>query len=706
MSQHSLDDLIRTIDRDTFSETAHGAGLRVVVAGSDVTLHRPRLLGKLFEARTNRHVFVKRWSVPKEVKDWQFHWSEGTTAISLDFDASFVVQANEDGQALGLARALLTQGDHAGEALYGLIDAQLHEEVNAMLRQCQGTGQTLSLLDEFRRSPIGIGESDKLNRAVSERVAHALGGVYFRIGFQLRNLPPMQIELKCNESFRLADSKLDRKVETTALLKLVNYQTYQKSRLDTEAAVRGTMEKTVARVVKQFLFARNYYDIVRSFTQGGNSLVERMKESIQEEALTIGYRVEMFQTFPDIAALKLLEPTRIDIPAEGHKYSLSKSTGFVQIEVALCVKVASDFSRLHLLIAPDAGDIVEVIAARVRQICRDNIQRFDHRDFNLHFDETIVPALRTAMIDGLATNGLETEVIHIRDLPTEDASRFLGLRGRTIDFEAVIAPKADGADGDPVPVVGTIEVTGMAENGWAQFESKDFGFRHDSPRSEAMLRMLAAERAVWLPERMERRALAIELELAEVRARVIGTLQGAMEMGPQLALHWSNWDSSQDIVAWAEKMAARAIDKEFGLSIALRGVRRLDTDAEKTLRDRRTERHRQLREVAKEETSDEIAHQKALRDASNANELALLAKVAEMDGMAIAFEDHPDHDKLVKEGRRLAQRQARMRPGANGDTGDLMPVKRPVDASSPLPWQSAQQDNDTGRTEQQPPKLP
>ncbi|MES2349190.1 MAG: hypothetical protein V4641_16635 [Pseudomonadota bacterium] len=701
MSNHTIDDLIRIIDRDTFSEAAHGAGMRLVVAERKTTLYKPRLFGKLLGGRGERHVFVKRWSVPKEVKDWTFHWSEGTTAISLDFDANFVLQANEDVQALGLTQALLGEAEAAaGETLYGLINAHLHEEVNAMLRKCQGATQSLSLLDAFRRSSIGIGESDELDRSVTERVSKALGGAHFRIGFQLKNLPPMQIELKCSESFRLADSKLERKAETSALLQLDNYQAYQKSRLTTEAAVRATMEKTVARVVKQFLFSRNYYDIVRSFTQGGNSLVGQMKESIQAEALTIGYRVEMFQTFPDIAALKLLEPTRIDIPAGDEKYALFKSTGFVQIAVALSVKVAGDFSKLHLLIDPDAGDVVQPIAARVRQICRDCIQRFDHRDFNLNFDQAIVPELHRAIVQDLAIYGLETEVVHIRDLPTEDASRFLALRGRTIDFRAVIAPRADGADGDPVPVVGAIEVTGMAENGWAQFEGKDFGFRRDSPRTEQLLRILAMEQQIRLSDTMDRGALAIELELADIRARVVGTLEGAMAMGPQLAQHWSDWKSNQEISAWAEEMAARAIAEEYGLTIALRAFRRLDTDAETTLRVQRQAKHEQLRMVAAEESQAEISHQHALREASDANQLTLLNSLGTLEKLALGDESDPSHHEVLEKARHEAQRLETARRNTGASAGALLPSpKQSPDSPSQLPWSPARKDSGASRSD-------
>ncbi len=698
MSSHILDDLIRLIDRDNFSAEAHGAGHRIVIAERAATLHKPSLMRSLapWSGRGERHVFVKRWSVPKEVRDWRFQWTEGATAISLDFDAIFVVQANEDSHALGLAQCLLAESENAGEALYGLINAQLHDEVHRFLNKCESGSQSRNLLDAFNRSSNGIGESSVLNHAVSERVSRLLGGAHFRIGFQLKNMPPMQIELNCSDKFRLADSALERRAVTSALLQLDNFQAFQKSGLKTAEAVCANMESAVERVVKQFLFSHNYYDIVRSFTLGDDSIKQHMERSIQDDAKSIGYRLEMFQTFPDIAALHLLEPTRIDIPAE-EKYPLFKSTGFVQISLALSVKATGDFSRLHLLIEPDATDVAIPIAAHVRQICRDNIQRFDHRAFNLNFDDAIVPELHRTIVEGLAAFGLATEIIYIRDLPTEDAARFLALRGRTIDFKATILPQADNAEGDPVPVVGAIEITGMAENGWAQFEGKDFGFRQDSPRSEALLRTQADEIGVPLSAAMERRELAIELELAHIRDRVIGTLEGAMAMGPGLARHWTDWKSSEKISAWATDLSTAAIADEYGVTIALRAFRRLDTDTETTARTLRLARHEQLRQVASEESRAEIAHQHALRQVADANQLALLTSLGRTDKLALDDMD----PEMIERVRRDAERIEQARRSVGSEAKALMPppAERRT-TSAELPWnQPAKSDSASGRVD-------
>src|SRR3569832_424579 len=128
-ASHAIDDLVRTINPATFSASAHGAGHHVVLARNQAGPHRKSLFGRWLSGEDEKHYFVKKWTVPKEVKGWRFRWSEGTTAISLDFDASFVIQANEDTQAYRLVEALCAPPG-PGDALYGLIDSALHEELD------------------------------------------------------------------------------------------------------------------------------------------------------------------------------------------------------------------------------------------------------------------------------------------------------------------------------------------------------------------------------------------------------------------------------------------------------------------------------------------------------------------------------------------------------------------------------------------------
>lgn len=686
MSEHHLDDLVRTIDHEKFSEATHGAGHRIVLVGDKSRFYEPSLLGRLFGRRDETHYFVKKWSVPKEVKSWTFHWSEGTSAISLDFASSFVLQANEDVQALKLVEGL-RGGGPVGEVLYGLINARLHQELERLLRECDS--KAASLLDCFRRSSVGVGESDELNRRVSDGVSQALGSALFRIGFQLKNAPPMQIEVRRTDDFILADSKQVRKAETTALLHLDNYQAYKKSGLETEAEVRETIGRAISHAVKQLLFAGKYYSVVRSFTQDADSIKDQMLARIRTEAGSIGYRVEMFQTYPDIAALKLLDPLRIDIQPGDDKYFLVNSTGYVQVGVALSVKVDKDFSRLHLLIDPDASDVEGPIVEQVKRICRDAVQRFGRMQFNLNFDDTVKPAIEQAIIRGLGGYGLSTQVIHVVQEPTEDAQRFMAIRGGTIGFELVIDAQADAGDADGVHMTGKIEVTGMSDQGWERFEAKDFGYRQDTHLTEARLRRMALAQDLAVTDAqplplIDRHMLAVDLELIEIRDRVVSALQESLSKVAGLAALWRSMSNSKGIIDRAQVIAGDAVAAEFGLSVALRGVRRGNTDGEQTNLARRQARHDLLREQARLDIVSELDTRKQLDE----DRLKLLQAAGHKDRDALDDELHAQHDQVRQRAARAVDNAAAVPRLTSRDALGVLPKRRATPGNAQLPWET------------------
>lgn len=684
-NEHSIDHLVRVIDPDKFSPQAHGPGHRIVLAGDKARPFEPTLLGRLFGHRSETQYYVKTLSVAQPIQSWLFHWSEGTNAISLDFSSSFVLQANDELQAVRLVQAL--RNGAPGEALFGLINARLHQELEGMLRECDS--KALNLLDCFLSSSIGIGESADLNRRVSEGVAAALGGAVFRIGFQLKNSPPMQIEVKREDEFTLADSARRHKAVTTALLHLDNYQAYKKSGLESEVAVRETIGRAITQAVKQLLFAQKYYKVVRSFTQASDSIENRMRERIRDEARTIGYRVDMFQTYPDIAALKLLDPMRIDVAADDQKYLLAGAAGQVQVSVALSVKVSKDFDRLHLLIEPAEADVAKPIVQRVKRLCADTIQRFGRMEFNLNFDAQVLPAITRAIVDGLGAYGLETEVVHIVPAPSEDAKRFMAIRGRTFDFSADIESRANAGGSDVVQMRGKVEVTGMAGQGWERFESKDFGYRHDSQLTEARMRQMAGDFNLALSSTTpmsgdERRLLAIDLELAEIGDRVTSVIRESLSTTQDLAAHWRSLKGSEAILARCQQLAQEAVAQEFGLSISLRSARREATKGELVNAERLNSQY----QILTDQAGYEVAHQSRVREQLDVADLKLLEGAARKERDALDDESSALYAQAQQRATGLVQS---VKP-AQRLTGDLAlgVLPGPPQIQAPqgrLPWE-------------------
>jgi hypothetical protein len=652
MAEHRIEDLVREINAATFSPTAHGEGHRIVYSPKESPrLYRRTLLERFTGGRDEKHYFVKHFLVPKQVSDWKFHWSEGTSAISLDFESSFVIQANEDVQALGLVQRLARTGT-PGDSLYELINARLHAALEQFLRECKS--RNTSLLDRFRRTNIGLGESEDLNENVSRAVTEALGNTVFRIGFQLKNAPLTQIEVETEDEFDLRDSKRRHKARTRALLKLVNYQAYKKSGLESEEDIRKSIKGAITQAVKDLLWGHEYYKVVRSFRdqrQPGDTAVpmsreEQLRARIGAEAEAIGYGITMFQTFPDIAALDLLEWKRIDMPGK-RGFSLKNATSDVQIDIALRVRAEGNFENLHQLVSPDEVDAMVPITARVNQVCGDKLQLFTWEQFNLHFDDQIKPTLEAAVKQELRACGLATEIIRIAQAPTEDASRYKALRGKTTDFEVTVSPQANVGRADAVVIRGKVEVTGMQPLGWSSFESKDFGFRSDSRVTETRLRQLAQKRELLVSETgslttVERQELAIDLELLEIRDRVINTLQESLSKIRDLASSWRTLDSSKQITGWIQKNASDAISQEFGLSVALRGVVRANTDSETTALIEQGSANELTRRLLQQDVDRETA----LGQVRDKHVVDMVKHASEKDRDALDDEDHERHAEV------------------------------------------------------------
>lgn len=600
--------LIRRIDPQNFSSSAHGQGHRLAVSEKgEATHHQPGLLARLLSPAASAQYFVYQLATPLKVEGWTFNWSEGTSAISLDFDATFEIQANHPDHARRLAESL---HDAAGPtlALRRLVQSHLHEVMTQQMVSCQQ--QSLNLLSLFRTSSVGIGESESVNNEVGRRVRDALGGLHFRIGLRLRNLPPMQVEVRHRDAFILADSKQSRTVETTALLELSNFQTLQKAGLRNEEDIQQEMRNSIQHAVKHHLFAQRYFDVVRSFSEGlPSSIEQQMRSRIAEDAARLGYQVRMFQTFPDIAALKLLGERRIELAAEDNSYRLKNMAGQVRLGVALSVK-ACDFALLGRLIEPDEADVMAPIQRQVRQICQEQLQRITLMSFNLQFDEVVKPNLMRALKEGLGGLGLSALGIDIPQMPTDEAARFGALCGQVIPFTARISAQANHGDADDVVMTARFEITGMpaepmAVNAWECFVRKDFGYRQDSQWSEVKLKHQASELGLKFDEAVPmseqtRRQLAIDVELDAIRQSVVSAIENGLSTEDQLAVATRTQQGREHLMSRAALLARDAILKEFGLTVEVQSVKREDTATEVSFAIRRQVQHDIIRDGARQ----------------------------------------------------------------------------------------------------------
>jgi len=445
----------------------------------------------------------------------------------------------------------------------------------------------------------------------------------------MRDPAPRQIEVRCTNSFTLLDRTGSSEVVTTALLQFDNIQAHKRSGLHDEATIRAALERQVAEAVKELLFGKRYYAVARAFAADDNAIRADMAHRLEAFAKSIGYRIRLFSTLIDISALKLFHGLVVDVPA-GETYQL-RSRGVVELSVSVQVGAGSDDESMRRLIDANVDDPSEPIAALVRRCCRETLALFDYMTVNLKFDAEVRPALESRILGELAGFGLHATILRLRSEPTEDAMRFMELcRLPAIDFTVAASPQADGGHGDAVEVDGIIDIVDLApdEMAWLRFQSGNFGYRRDSPRTLEDMRAQARRRGVVDIDARNRRSLAVAIEVAEIKERVMATLRHGMAMESNFARIWASAENAANIVRWANELVASAIADEFGLRVRLRGFGRRDTLSAASVQAIRVARLRSEREAA-----EQIAQQGKRQELQN-HELVHQQRVAQQQRLA------------------------------------------------------------------------
>ncbi|WP_257386746.1 hypothetical protein [Tahibacter caeni] len=652
MSSYCLNDFLRPIVAATFSPKANGAGHHLVFRNGEFEPYRPRQFGWLRGDLSGHHVFVRDLRGPKQVKNWLFRWSEGTSAIELEFDANFEIYARGLEESRALAKALLSGPDSAGDTLHALIARELHRRLGRLLEECERSGD--SLHDCFRPAADGLSQRRELDEDVGKAVADELN-VPFRIGFQMRDPAPRQIDLRCSHTFRLRDRAAVCEVVTTALLQLDNFQAHKRSGLHDEAAIRAAVERQVAEAVKELLFDKRYYSVARAFAGEDNAIGIDMERRLHGFAQSIGYRIRPVNALLDIPATALFRGLSVEVPA-GEAYQLHTS-GFAEVSLSLRVRAGDDDEAIARLIGSDVTDVAEPIEALVRRCCRETLARFTYSKVSVRFDEEVRPELENNILRELAGYGLQANITRLRSEPTEDAMRFMELRRMpAIDFVVKVPPQADMGDADEVEVHGVIDILGAAEDdyAWLRFQSGNFGYRRDSARSLDDMRAQAARRGVTDIDRKDRRALAVAIEVAEIKHRVVATLRNEMAMWSSLAYVWARAENAADIEQRANAAVARAIADEFGLRVHLRGFGRGDTLSANTARAAREAKLRAEREAIEQLAQKRKTHLLQKSEMLHNQELEALQRLDRLNGDILANPLDLDHETLRLRAEKLA----------------------------------------------------
>lgn len=669
---HQLDALVRSIDPDKFSPRVHGPGFVVLFdVREGVVVDRPGLLNRMLGAKDRfAHYFVKRLDKPLVVREWPFRWADGARNVELEFSASFEIMVSDEAQARRLVAAL-HRAEGPARGLHALIDRQQHEHVQRLSQQCLAEGR--NLLEQIM-APAG-GTSGSLDRHVSVAVARELG-CHFVIGFKPKNLPTSQILISRHQTDFTVPEVSDRFVHTDAQLQLANFQAFAGSGLRNAAEAEVRIRQFIDEAVRDSLFGTRYYEIARDFER---TLKPKIEEAITRRARTIGYEIRMFQTQPNIDVLCLAHAFRVDLGSDKYEFRPRSSSGYVKMDVSVEVS-ARDYAKVARLVTPGMNreQIRSLLEEQLVQICRDEIQRIDRKQFNLAFDssldgtKSVVEILRDAFTRLLDERyGLRVSVINISQAQTEEGERFQSIRGKSTPFELNITSQADGGQRDKLRISGMFEVVDIVPERWDTFESKDYGFRKASSHWSAET---LSELTASLRQRIghftdadlerERRSAAVRNELGAMAQRIASVLEERISKLPDVANRSRDGKEMVSLASHAEQIARDSIESEFGVIIAFRQFQRRDTQSEQTQSELLERRHRALLARA----DSDLAKSQELADESHRAKLKYLGKLHERK------EDQLDREATPEQREEAERLEALIRRTVSEDDWTALPA--------------------------------
>lgn len=492
-------ELVRKVDSEFHDPNLHGQG--VVVSWNRKKkqwVSNQGALSKVLGRKNVDYYFVKTNSKPIYIKKLSFEWCEGTSDVSLAFEANFQIRIRDEQDAEKLVQLLIqTPAISVDNAFYQLIDERLHASMEGLYIQCNSARK--NLLDEFYLTGSPKGENFDLDNEVSQAVNSSLQGLDFRIGFTLFDAPERVADFSHCTQLKKSPSQKEFDVESECMLKLNNYQMYKRSGIKNLDESIAYMKKVIDQAINEYVSGKSLFDLFSNFGSSSESnkksILEQVRQQVEDEAQAIGYELQSFYSLPDVAPLKLLNGIRIDID-ENEAFSTAYGGGNIKINAGLDVKaIHGSFDDLLHLLSPSGNsqdmdvlefnhnDLVKRIKDPIVAICANVIKQKDYKTASIDFNEKVKSDIESTLENEMKTRyGLKVEVKSMFPVETEDSSRLRELSGKSKQFDFSIT--SHGVDNSEflVDCSCAFKVTGIdMDAGWDAFEKTDFGYRTNSP---------------------------------------------------------------------------------------------------------------------------------------------------------------------------------------------------------------------------------
>ena len=545
-----LIEIVRKVDSKFHDPDVHGQGVVVAWNKSKNTWASAQsVFGKMFNQKNIDYYFVKTQSKPIQIKNIDFEWLEGTSNISLAFEANFQIIIKNQQDAEKLLLILFKQNPISiDQALYQVIDEQLHNCMEKIYVSCNQAQK--NLLDEFYHRDTHNGKSVRLDADVTTDVNNVIQGLGFKIGFALCNAPDQIASFTHPTTLKKSPSQNEFDVQSECTLKLSSYQSYKESGFNDLDDVVTHMKKVIDQTIYQYVSGKTLFDLFCNFDSTGKedgkeSISILVRDQVEAEAASVGYKLQSFYSLPDVAPLKLLKGIRIDIVDNEGSFSTGYGGGNIKINISMDITAEQHgFDKLMHLLSPSGdsenkdvldisyADLVQCIKKPIISICANVIKQHKYQTASTQFDAEVKPSLEAKLKSEMSDLfGIKVTIKSIFPVETEDASRLRELSGRSQQFNFSVISHGSENGELLVEFQSAFKVIGIdMDSGWDAFEKTDFGYRSNSPIRKKFTDLKDADQDYD----MHCKSTAIDDELKDIGDEVVRHFKADLELIPNL----------------------------------------------------------------------------------------------------------------------------------------------------------------------------
>lgn len=352
--------------------------------------------------------------------------------------------------------------------------------------------------------------------------------------------------------------------------------------------LQAWVENKLEKIIKPLLLGKKYVDVLIDFSNEA----EVIRESMQIEAMSIGYSIQHIVSLPELEHLELKE--NLEITDDGEEEFRTNETAIkVALTTTANVKFET-FERIEDYLNKPVSDVKELIKETINSKTREILRTIDPERFYMRFyvidedtseksvEQELKDEIKRALEDRFGAKVLR--VVPIPN-PTEIIDNLQRLMGMIGSFECTV-PSLSG--GEAIKFRGDFKVQGIEKGSWYIFQSVFESMRKSQTEMSQELSALKKQYSDVIDtgdvEDNQEELDSISVRIRKIENQIYGmddiqkTIAKSirsklMTVDPQL-LQFNDIKLSSTIERYINQWASASVIDQYGLEISVRHLER------------------------------------------------------------------------------------------------------------------------------------